>query len=437
MRCVHRSLVAAAICLGLVAPVRAGLYCSEETIADLPSQWRGFLLDQRALRMLAIKPMGTTPASPLRARYEKAVEKLTKRSAERPLTADEAADLGALYVRLGDVGKAIDVLRPAQRANQSHFRLAANLGTAWQLSGDLDQAATALQQAVRLAPGKLQRAEELHLRLVRQRKNEPRGTIALDDLFDVRFVGPSDKYEAGKLGEEQRKKLPSDAVASLQLLALWLPMDSRLLWQVGEMAGAHGDVATAAAILDGCVIDFNLRAPELLDHRRLCRSAADELARTAPDKAMHQQGHAVVFKPRSSRPLVHDDLASLPPIDPKGVNALPWAVMASTSLDRQARPTFPTYLKELDGQTVEVTGYMQPLGSDLECAAFMLVENPIGCWWCEMPTSIGIMLVELPEGKTTPYSRNALRITGKLALNATDPERFLFVIGNAQVKEME
>ena len=61
--------------------------------------------------------------------------------------------------------------------------------------------------------------------------------------------------------------MPSDAAASLQLLALWLPMDSRLLWQVGEMAGAHGDVATAAAILDGCVLDFNLRAPELLDHR--------------------------------------------------------------------------------------------------------------------------------------------------------------------------
>jgi tetratricopeptide (TPR) repeat protein len=436
MRYIHRSL-AALVLLGLSAPVRAGLYCSEEAFADLPSQWRGFLLDQRALRLLAVKPMGTTPASPLRTRYEKAVEKLTKRSAERPLTADEAADLGALHVRLGDIGRALDVLRPAQRANPSHFRLAANLGTAWQLSGDLEQAATTLQQAVRLAPGKLLRAEELHLHLVRLRKNEPRGTVGLDDLFDIRFVGPSGKYEAGKLAEEQRKKLPSDAAASLQQLALWLPMDARLLWQVGEMAGAHGDVGTAAATLDGCVIDFNLRAPELLDHRRLCRAAADELARTAPDNAMHQQGHTLAFKPRSSRPLVHDDLASLPPIDPKGVNVLPWAVMGLTALDRQARPTFPPYLKELDGRTVEVTGFMQPLGSELECGAFMLVENPIGCWWCEMPTVIGILLVELPEGKTTPYSRNALRITGKLALNATDPERFLFVIGNAKVKEME
>ena len=62
--------------------------------------------------------------------------------------------------------------------------------------------------------------------------------------------------------------------------------------------------------------------------------------------------------------------------------------------------------------------------------AAQLIRN-----WCS--TRLGPATAELEEGKTTPYSRNALRITGKLALNATDPERFLFVIGNAKVKEME
>ena len=33
-------------------PARAGLYYSGEEIAPLPSQWRGFLLDQRILRSL-------------------------------------------------------------------------------------------------------------------------------------------------------------------------------------------------------------------------------------------------------------------------------------------------------------------------------------------------------------------------------------------------
>ena len=80
---------------------------------------------------------------------------------------------------------------------------------------------------------------------------------------------------------------------------------------------------------------------------------------------------------------------------------------------------------------------MQPLGSDLDCAAFMLVENPIGCWFCEMPSMTGIVLVELEEGKTLKYMRGMLRVTGRLTLNATEPERFMFLVGDAKAAEME
>src|SRR5262249_15279939 len=159
------------------------------------------------------------------------------------------------------------VLRPAQRANPVHFRLAANLGTAWQASGDLTQAALALAVAVRLAPGKHLAAEQLHLKLVRLRAREKAGTQSLDDLFGVRYVGPSGKYERGTLAAEGSKKLPSTALAATQQLALWLPADGRLLWQLAELAGAHGDVAVSAAILDGCVTEFSLRHDELSAHR--------------------------------------------------------------------------------------------------------------------------------------------------------------------------
>src|SRR5262249_2411975 len=154
---------------------RAGLHYSGETYAELPSQWRGFLLDQRTLRNIAVKPTARTPASPARLRYLDEAARLEKAGRERKLTADELADLGALYVGLGEPGKAVALLRPAQRAYANHFRIAANLGTAFQLQGDLQQAALCLEQAVRLAPGKFQKAEEAHLKLVRQRLREPRG----------------------------------------------------------------------------------------------------------------------------------------------------------------------------------------------------------------------------------------------------------------------
>src|SRR6266849_2401552 len=120
--------------------VRAGLYYSGEPIAELPSQWRGFLLDQRTLRNLAVRPTAKTPASPLRLKYEEAATKLRSARRDRKLTADEMADLGALDVRLGETAKAIESLRAAQKEYPQHFRIAANLGTAWQLQGELDQA---------------------------------------------------------------------------------------------------------------------------------------------------------------------------------------------------------------------------------------------------------------------------------------------------------
>lgn len=394
----------------LPAAAHAGLYYSGETFADLPSRWPGFLLDHRALRLIA-QPK---PASTLRQRYEAEAARLAGKA---NLSADEAADLGALYARLGDAARAVAVLRPAQRRDPLHFRVAANLGTAWQLAGDLTQAAAALEQAARLAPGKHVAVERLHLRLVRLRAREKDG--GLDDLFGVKYGDP-----AGV------KKLPSAAVALTQRLALSLPADSRLLWQLGELAGAHGDQATRAAILDGCVGEFEMRQPELLASRKAARAAADRPATKADHDA-----HGWLFKPRSTRPLAsRAALAALPAIDPKGVTPLAWEVIAETTLDRLSRPTFHRYLQELDGKRVTVRGHMQPIGEGTDLSAFLLVENPVGCWYCQSPELTNIVLVELPEGKVGRFTRSPLKVTGRLVLNARDPENFLYLVKDAKVE---
>ena len=50
-----------------LSTVHAGLYYSSESIAELPSQWSGFLLDQRVLRNIAVRPTAQLPASPMRS----------------------------------------------------------------------------------------------------------------------------------------------------------------------------------------------------------------------------------------------------------------------------------------------------------------------------------------------------------------------------------
>lgn len=430
-----RHLAVLTLLLAVPTVGRAGLYYSGEVMAELPSQWRGYLLDQRTLRQIAVKPANGSPASPARLQYLEALEKLEKASKQGQLSADALADLGALYVRLGETGRAVAVLRAAQRTHPNHFAINANLGTAWQLHGDLQQALLCLEQAVKLSPGKHQQAEEFHLKLVRLRLKHKK-TDALDDLFGVRYVDDEGTYTPGKLSAAAKKKLPAAAVAVVQQLALWLPADGRLLWQLAELANAHGDVGTAAALMDGCVTQFGMNAVELRRHRLVTRAAADALAKT-PGKAGHE-GHVAGLPARSKRPLVNKlDPTALPAIDPNGVNTLPWALLAETTRDKNARPTFAKYLRELDGKQITLNGFMQPLGDNPECTAFLLIEYPVGCWFCEMPELTGMIQVELPPGRTMTFTRDLLRVSGRLALNATDPEEFLYSLRQAKVAEVD
>ncbi|HEY8504876.1 MAG TPA: tetratricopeptide repeat protein, partial [Gemmataceae bacterium] len=317
MHTLRRGLLAVVGAALLPASAPAGLYYSGETYAELPSQWRGFLLDHRALRMVAV-PRPETGPTLLRQSYLAEAERLGKKADAGTLTADEAADLGAVYVRLGQAEKAVELLRAAQRRHPEHFRIASNLGTAWQVLGDLDQAEAALRAALPLAPKELRGAEEYHLKLVQLRKRGGKEDGGPDDLFGVRYAGPQGEPAAGSIDAEQMKKLPADAVATAQRLALWLPADGRLLWQLGELANAYGDVRTAANILEGCVSEFGMSDPELRRRRQVYRAAADKLPAAAagpgaPAAPEHER-HRGRLRTRSARPLVTKlDTARLPP----------------------------------------------------------------------------------------------------------------------------
>src|SRR5262245_48778508 len=126
--------------IGGLQSAHAGLHYSGETLADLPSQWRGFLLDQRTLRNIAVAPGSGAGANPARARYQEEAGRLQRRLRDGRAGADDLADLGAVHLRLGETAKALEMLRAAYRQYPRHFRIVSNLGTAWQYHGDLGQA---------------------------------------------------------------------------------------------------------------------------------------------------------------------------------------------------------------------------------------------------------------------------------------------------------
>jgi hypothetical protein len=401
---------------------RAGLYYSGENAGELPAQWRGFLTDHRAVRQIGVTPSPGAPLHLLREQYEEAATKLESAAKKRELTADELADLGALHVRLGRPAKGVELLRKAHRDHPEHFQIAANLGTAWQASGDLNEAERALREAARLAPTRWKPFEEAQLKLVQLRQREAKGTLAPDDLFAL-----------GAFTRADRKKLPENDVSLVQQLALWLPADGRLLWLLGELANAHGDVRTAANIMEGVVGEFAITIPEAREHRKLYRGAADEIAKL-PDTEHAKYRGDIVFK--STRPITRRlDPATLPAIRPDGLNPLPWAVVAETVVDKPFRPRFHKHLEQLSGKTVSLTGFMQPVTMDVEVSGFLLVEYPIGCWFCETPEPTGLIYIEMAGGKPVPVKRGRVKVEGTLKLNTGDPEDFLYTITGATLRD--
>lgn len=380
----------------------AGLYYSGETVNPLPAKWRGFLTDHRTLRMIG----SPKSASIVAETYAEALNKLDNAARTRKLTAGETADYGALLVRSGKAEKAVEVLRPAVRANPKHFKLAANLGTAWQLAGDLEQAEFALTEAVDLAPANLKAAEAAHLKLVRLRRKEGKAPAdAPDALFE---------------------KAPDAAV--VQQLALWLPADGRLLWQLAEIANAAGDVRTAANILDGCVTEFAMKSETLRKKRTLLRAAADELDRR---EQIATEG-TIAFK--SARALARTfDESKLPAINPNGATEMPWPALAETTLGKKFAPKHLKFVDSLDGKVISLVGYVRPTSADTDLTAFLFTEFPVGCWFCELPDPTGMVYVELSAGKTADAVKTPVKVTGILKLNRDDPENYLYSLVEAKV----
>ena len=132
---------------------------------------------------------------------------------------------------------------------------------------------------------------------------------------------------------------------------------------------------------------------------------------------------------RSLRPLKQESWnIGLPKVNVEGWNALPWFVLSQTQIGKKGVPAYPEYIRQLEGKKVTLDGFMQPVGEDSESNVFLLLENPVGCWYCEMPALNGMVYVEMANEKILRISREQIRIRGILQLRGSDPEKFLFTI---------
>jgi tetratricopeptide (TPR) repeat protein len=299
------------VVLGLLAcavPAHAGLYSSAEPPGRMLSpdyrQFRETLINLWDITGLANADYKSEKL--LSKRYllllVKQAQQQLERGVPRNLTVGERIDLGAALIRLGRYNEAVQVLKPRERQDQGDFLLLSNLATAYYLAGQEAQAVDAVLSALAVdvwprewakvgkdrqallaaqfgwdaAQFASYRKAETYFKKLLLLRRRSQSADKLDDLFGVRFVGDSGKYEPGTLAAAERKKLPKDAVLIVEQLLVWLPTDPQLYWQLAELYNAQGDTRSAAEIFE-TLVSRGSRSPELREHRRILQAQ-----RTAP-----------------------------------------------------------------------------------------------------------------------------------------------------------
>jgi hypothetical protein len=285
------------------AAVRAGVYVTTPrepfpvpTALDKVKNRLGTLmmLDDRAQ-----KP--EKEPSPERKELLKEVARLEARHQKGELSLPERVNLSAAYIRLGRNDRAVKLLREAvdegpeqvKDDTPERFLLLANLAAAYN-DGNIELLPRAIfeqEKALKAASARPPVAdwtqeqwdhyritEGYFLKLLKLRRGEGRKAAmwkTVDALFDqVRFVGPSGEYEAGKVSAEELHALPRDALPIVAQLVYWLPADARLYWQYGEILNAEGQSNDASRVLDELRDLRGLGSiPELNNHRRVLKAA--------------------------------------------------------------------------------------------------------------------------------------------------------------------
>jgi hypothetical protein len=314
------------------------------------------LIDLAQLGVANVQNAASNAPSPHQNRY-RLVAMLAARNLPTTLTVADRLDLSAYLIRVHKPRDAVNVLAPAQFQERDNFLVLSNLATAEQLDGQSRRARDYLADALRIWPKDwsalseprrktlmlmgwnegdfawYREVEAYQFKLLRLRAKEPaeaanRLPETVDAIFDsedrsqgaLRFVGPSGRYEAGKLAPAERAKLPPKALEIVQQLLIWQPFDTRLYWLCGELFNAEGDVPAARAMLQNAAskwqsVDASGQTAFKSD-AALPRELKEHLdvLRADPRSEVTVADPAVTLAP-ATEPVAYPENRSVPPVE--------------------------------------------------------------------------------------------------------------------------
>jgi hypothetical protein len=123
----------------------------------------------------------------------------------------------------------------------------------------------------------------------------------------------------------------------------------------------------------------------------------------------------------------------------KGFPSLIWPklydiqfVKASDNLGEYDKPVFSAAVKNLEGKTISLPGYMAPFENGIKGKLFMLSSLPLNaCFFCGVggPETV----IEIHSKESVTFTEKPVEIRGVLKLNERDPDKMIYILENAEV----
>lgn len=307
---------------------RASLYAPAEPMAIPVEDGKPVALPfeefKRRLTMLRnalVEPPKGEKDNPDREAFLKRIREATEaKDSKKPkrLSSDETAALATDLLRVGKSDLALDKLsakmRPANYwvfttlgriyAERGDWAQAIELQRSASLDAEMPQTVKGLSKAQRDWWEKLDRDYLPHYYQINKQYLDSRRGLTADQLEEankteeptplfplpergkmqspLRFINDAGEYQPGALAASERAKLPPDALAIVQQLLLWFPLDVRLYWLLAELYAAEDDLDTAAVIFNECTWSGKYGNRQVLrDHRTAVHAAIE--ARPKPE----------------------------------------------------------------------------------------------------------------------------------------------------------
>lgn len=303
--------VAVACCLLLCAPAAAGVFspaepCPFEVVGGvakpLPHARFKSLLNELRFAMNPALPEFEEIDTPngkqrIPTPRGRAMTRVRELAAKLPrLTPDERLTHAADLIRTGTLGKEFAALKKLTGERPREYRLAANYAHAETLAGNWSVAVRGFEDHVLELdpPAELTGTTPEQLKwLLAVEKGAYRKWLRARLTDSGRKAGtdgdayplfPGVTFTGTELPEAEMAKLPADAVAVVQQLALWSPTDTGLLWLLAELYAATGQPRAADDAFDMCTWGAGMTGQKkLMDHRKRVKSAVEKLPPPAPE----------------------------------------------------------------------------------------------------------------------------------------------------------